>query len=53
MLGFARGPLSHPHHIGVQASADVIEALGAQVGTPADLAVVLLAGLDFPDEEEA
>jgi N-acetylglucosamine kinase-like BadF-type ATPase len=52
VLGFARGPLSHPHHIGVEASADVIDALATQVGAPADLAVVLLAGLDFPDEEE-
>ena len=53
MLGFARGPLSHPHHIGVQASVDVIDGIAAQVGVPADLAVILLAGLDFPDEEEA
>ena len=53
MLGLARGPLSHPHHIGVQASADVIDALAAEVGAPADHAVLLLAGLDFPDEEDA
>jgi N-acetylglucosamine kinase-like BadF-type ATPase len=53
LLGLARGPLSHPHHIGVSASADVIDALAAEVGGPADLAVLLLAGLDFPDEEEA
>jgi N-acetylglucosamine kinase-like BadF-type ATPase len=53
VLGFARGPLSHPHHLGVEGSGDVIDALAAQVGAPADLAVVLLAGLDFPDEEEA
>ena len=53
MLRFARGPLSHPHHIGVGPSADVIDALAAEVGAPADLAVLLLAGLDFPDEEEA
>jgi len=53
VLGFARGPLSHPHHIGVRASADVIDALAAEVGAPADLAVLLLAGLDFPDEEDA
>jgi N-acetylglucosamine kinase-like BadF-type ATPase len=53
VLGFARGPLSHPHHIGVAASADVIDDVKAQVGPPADLAVLLLAGLDFPDEEEA
>ena len=52
VLGFARGPLSHPHHIGVEASADVIDGLAAEVGAPADLAVLLLAGLDFPDEEE-
>jgi N-acetylglucosamine kinase-like BadF-type ATPase len=34
-------------------SADEIDALAAKVGAPADLAVLLLAGLDFPDEEEA
>ena len=53
MLGFTRGPLSHPHHIGVEASADVLDGLAAAVGAPADLAVLLIAGLDFPDEEEA
>ena len=53
MLGFVHGPLSHPHHLGVQASVDVIDAIAAQVDVPADLAVLLLAGLDFPDEEEA
>jgi N-acetylglucosamine kinase-like BadF-type ATPase len=31
----------------------VIDGLAAEVGAPADLAVLLLAGLDFPDEEEA
>ena len=30
----------------------MIDALAAEVGAPADLAVLLLAGLDFPDEEE-
>jgi N-acetylglucosamine kinase-like BadF-type ATPase len=53
LLGFARGPLSHPHHIGVEASGEVIESLAAEVGAPADLAVLLVAGLDFPDEEAA
>lgn len=53
MLGFTRGPRSHPHHIGVAGSADVLDALATEVGGPADLAVLLLAGLDFPDEEEA
>jgi N-acetylglucosamine kinase-like BadF-type ATPase len=53
LLGFARGPLSHPHHIGVEQSGELVGALAAEVGAPADLAVVLLAGLDFADEEEA
>jgi N-acetylglucosamine kinase-like BadF-type ATPase len=53
VLGFARGPLSHPHQIGVSASADVLDALAGEVGAPADLAVLLVAGLDFPDEEDA
>ena len=53
MLGFARGPLSHSHHIGVEASADAIDALAAEVGAPADLGILFLAGLDFPDEEQA
>ncbi|HEY5693077.1 MAG TPA: BadF/BadG/BcrA/BcrD ATPase family protein [Gaiellaceae bacterium] len=52
VLGFARGPRSHPHHIDVGPSADVVDALAAEVGAPADLAVLLMAGLDFPDEEE-
>jgi N-acetylglucosamine kinase-like BadF-type ATPase len=51
--GFTRGPLSQPDYIGVEASVDVLDALAAEVGCPADLAVLLIAGLDFPDEEEA
>jgi N-acetylglucosamine kinase-like BadF-type ATPase len=31
----------------------VVDGLAAEVGAPADLAVLLMAGLDFPDEEEA
>ena len=53
MLGFARGPLSQPDYIGVEASVDVLDDLASEVGTPADLAVLLIAGLDFPDEEDA
>lgn len=53
MLGFARGPLSHSHHVGVEGSGDVVDGLAVEVGTPADLAVLLIAGLDFPDEEQA
>jgi N-acetylglucosamine kinase-like BadF-type ATPase len=32
---------------------DVLDPLAAEVGVPADLAVLLIAGLDFLDEEEA
>lgn len=53
MLGFARGPLTHPHHIDLGPSADVLDVLATQVGAPADLAVLLVAGLDFADEEDA
>jgi N-acetylglucosamine kinase-like BadF-type ATPase len=53
LLGFARGPLSQPDYIGVEASVTVLDALAAEIGAPADLAVLLIAGLDFPDEEEA
>jgi N-acetylglucosamine kinase-like BadF-type ATPase len=37
----------------VEASGEVVDALAAEVGAPADLAVLLVAGLDFPDEEDA
>ena len=53
MLGFTRGPLSQPDYIGVEASVDVLDELAAEVGANADLAVLLMAGLDFPDEEDA
>jgi N-acetylglucosamine kinase-like BadF-type ATPase len=53
LVGLARGPLSHPHHIGVKASVAVIQQLVAEAGGAGDLAVLLLAGIDFPDEEEA
>jgi N-acetylglucosamine kinase-like BadF-type ATPase len=52
LVAFARGALSQPDIIGVEASIAVVAALAAEVGAPADLAVLLLAGLDFPDEEE-
>ena len=53
LLGFARGPFSQSHYLGIEGSADVLDALATEVGAPADLAVLLLAGLDFPDEEDA
>lgn len=55
LLGYARGPLSSPHHIGLDGCADVLQDLVDQAGLDgrrADLAEILLAGLDFPDEEE-
>ncbi len=54
VLGYARGPLSSPHHIGLDGCADVLQRLVDEVGLDgrrAELAQVLLAGVDFPDEE--
>ena len=56
VLGVARGPLSSPHHIGLDGCIDVLEQLLGEAsrdatGRSADLGVLLLAGIDFPDEE--
>jgi N-acetylglucosamine kinase-like BadF-type ATPase len=54
LLGHARGPLSSPHHLGLDASVDVLARLVAEAGLNgrrADVAQVLLAGVDFPEEE--
>ncbi len=51
LLAYARGPQASPDHLGVDGSLDVVGALVSEVGGPADLGVVLLAGIDFPDEE--
>lgn len=53
MLGTARGPGSSPHRLGVQGSLDVLQALVEKLGGELDLAVLLLAAVDFPDEEAA
>lgn len=54
VLGRARGPGSSPHRLGVEGSLDVLAGLVEELGgAPFDLAVLLLAALDFPDEEEA
>jgi N-acetylglucosamine kinase-like BadF-type ATPase len=53
VLGTARGPGSSPHRLGVEGSLDVLEALVEELGGELDLAVLLLAALDFPDEEAA
>src|SRR4051812_39693062 len=54
LLGHARGPLSSPHHLGLDASVDVLAQLVADAGLDgrrANVAQVMLAGVDFPKEE--
>ena len=51
VLGTARGPGSSPHRLGVEGSLDVLEALVGKLGGELRLAMLLLAALDFPDEE--
>jgi N-acetylglucosamine kinase-like BadF-type ATPase len=59
VLALVRGGMSSPHHIGLDGSVELLqrlydEAAGqAGVDEPADVAHVLLAGLDFPTEERA
>jgi N-acetylglucosamine kinase-like BadF-type ATPase len=55
VLGVARGAGSSPHHLGVEAALDVVGGLIAELAPaeePAE-ALLLLAGVDFPDEEAA
>jgi len=55
VLGAARGGGSSPHHLGVEAALDVVGGLIAELAPaeePAE-ALLLLAGVDFPDEEDA
>jgi N-acetylglucosamine kinase-like BadF-type ATPase len=58
VLGFARGPASSPHHIGVEGTVEIVaglieEALGRPAdGQVADVAALLMAGVDFPGEED-
>jgi len=53
VLGLERGGQSSPDHLGVDGSLDVVARLARRVGGPADLAMLLLAGVDFDDEEAA
>jgi N-acetylglucosamine kinase-like BadF-type ATPase len=58
LLSLVRGPLSSPQHLGVDGCLGVLErllgeALGEHNGKVADVATLLLAGVDFPAEEEA
>ena len=61
LLGLVRGPQSSPHHLGLDGCLDVLSSLldqavadaGLRVnGDVADVAELLLAGVDFPAEEE-
>ena len=54
VLAHARGPLSSPHHLGLDGCLEVLEHLVEEIGLDgrrAEVANVLLAGLDFPEEE--
>jgi N-acetylglucosamine kinase-like BadF-type ATPase len=61
-LGFVRGPQSSPHHLSVEGSLRVLDDLLAQAtrqarlsngrSPVADFGQLLLAGVDFPAEEE-
>ena len=55
VLGAIRGPASSPHRLGVEAALDVIGGLIAELAPaePPAAALLLLAGVDFPDEEHA
>ena len=55
VIAHARGPLSSPHHIGLDGCLDVLQQLVDTAGLDgrrADFAQVMLAGVDFPEEEE-
>jgi N-acetylglucosamine kinase-like BadF-type ATPase len=58
LLALVRGPLSSPQHLGIPGCLEVLdglltEAIGRHDGKIADVASLLLAGVDFPAEEEA
>jgi N-acetylglucosamine kinase-like BadF-type ATPase len=59
VLALVRGPQSSPQHLGVEGSLAVLEGLLAEAGVARDggpvveIAALLLAGVDFPAEEEA
>jgi N-acetylglucosamine kinase-like BadF-type ATPase len=61
VLSLVRGPLSSPHHLGVDGSIDVLQSLFAEACSEAGLArtngpiaaagQLCMAGVDFPSEE--
>jgi N-acetylglucosamine kinase-like BadF-type ATPase len=55
LIAHVRGPLSSPHHLGLDGCLDVLQELVDRAGLDgrqADVGQVLLAGVDFPEEEE-
>jgi N-acetylglucosamine kinase-like BadF-type ATPase len=61
VLSLVRGPLSSPHHLGLEGSLAVLEELFERAGAEAGIATsdgpavevarLLMAGVDFPNEE--
>lgn len=53
LVGLARGTGSSPHHLGGEQSLDVVDRLVAQLAPSEqpELALLLMAGVDFPEEE--
>jgi N-acetylglucosamine kinase-like BadF-type ATPase len=59
LLALVRGPMSSPHHLGLEGALDVVETLLARAALQAglgsvhaDVGALLIAGADFADEEE-
>jgi N-acetylglucosamine kinase-like BadF-type ATPase len=53
LVGYIRGPGCSPHRLGVEGSLDVVASLAEGLGVRADFAMLLIAAVDFPDEELA
>jgi N-acetylglucosamine kinase-like BadF-type ATPase len=58
LISLVRGPLSSPQHLGVDGCLEVLDrlltdAVGGHNGKVAEVASLLLAGVDFPAEEDA
>jgi N-acetylglucosamine kinase-like BadF-type ATPase len=54
LIAHARGPQSSPHHLGLEGCVAVLQELVSEAGLDgrrAEIAQVLLAGVDFPEEE--
>jgi N-acetylglucosamine kinase-like BadF-type ATPase len=55
LIAHVRGPLSSPHHLGLDGCVSVLQELVDRAGLDgrrAEVGQVLLAGVDFPEEEE-